>query len=86
MNPPQLRLGDGMKIAGAYQPKAVNLDNSAPEGVEVVRPSTEATNSVATAKFDFQTDIPQLKKLYQLVDACIEGTGDLPPELDTTVS
>lgn len=43
MNPPQLRLGDGMKIAGAYQPKAVNLDNSAPEGVEVVRPSTEAT-------------------------------------------
>ncbi len=26
-------------------------------------------------KFDFKTDIPQLKKLYQLVDACIEGTG-----------
>lgn len=33
------------------------------------------TGAVHTAKFDFQTDIPQLKKLYQLVDACIEGTG-----------
>ena len=75
MNPPQVRLGDGMKIAGAYQPKAVNFDNSVPQDVEVVRPSTEATNSVTTVKFDFKTDIPQLKKLYQLVDACIEGTG-----------
>jgi hypothetical protein len=75
MNPPQLRLGDGMKIAGAYQPKAVNLDNSAPQGVEVVRPSTKATNSVTTVKFDFQTDISQLKKLSQLVEECIEGTG-----------
>lgn len=75
MNPPQLRLGDGMKIAGAYQPKAVNLDNSAPQGVEVVRPSTKATNSVITVKFDFQTDISQLKKLSQLVEECIEGTG-----------
>ncbi|MDW3057867.1 AAA family ATPase [Vibrio sp. 1978] len=75
MNPPQLRLGDGMKIAGVYQPKAVDLNNSVPQGVEVVRPSTEATNSVTTVKFDFQTDIPQLKKLYQLVHACIEGTG-----------
>jgi hypothetical protein len=75
MNPPQLRLGDGMKIAGAYQPKAVNFDNSVPQGVEVVRPSSEATNLITAMKFDFQTDIPQLKKLYQLVDACIEGTG-----------
>jgi hypothetical protein len=64
-----------MKIAGAYQPKAVNLDNSAPEGVEVVRPvQIEATNSVATAKFDFRLT-SRNKKLYQLVDACIEGTG-----------
>ena len=36
MNPPQVRLGDGMKIAGAYQPKAVNFDNSVPQDVEVV--------------------------------------------------
>ncbi|TEW54723.1 DUF4145 domain-containing protein [Psychromonas sp. RZ22] len=75
MNPPQLRLGAGMKISGGYQPHtreaaAPIMQASRTESVFENVPPAESV-----AKFDLQTDVPQLKKLNQLVIACIEGTG-----------
>lgn len=75
INPPQIHLGTGMKISGGYQPTTAVIDTSESQRIEVEGKITEATNPIDSMKFDLQTDIPQLKKLYQLVNACIEGTG-----------
>ena len=75
MNPPQLQLGAGIKMAGGYQPSIsiVTPQEMQPNKIEVATQNLNHTQTIA--KFDLQTDIPQLQRLQQLVSGCIEGTG-----------
>ncbi|WP_418642385.1 AAA family ATPase [Vibrio chaetopteri] len=75
MNPPQLRLGGGMKISGGYQPKVKTLSLEDAKVIEVTPPRVKETDTVIPQTFELQTDTPQLEKLLQLVTSCIEGTG-----------
>ncbi|ASF14608.1 AAA family ATPase [Shewanella sp. FDAARGOS_354] len=63
MNPPQLKLGDGLIIAGGYQSDPVPMPSHNIETYQNVEPS------------DLKVEIPQLQRLLQLVCGCIEGTG-----------
>jgi len=74
MNPPQLRLGTGMKISGGYQPKDMILSIDVSQSNEESQVSQKAMSSVIPQAFNLQTDIPQLKKLNRLVESSIEGT------------
>jgi len=75
MNPPQLQLGAGIKMAGGYQPSisVVATQEIQPNKIEVATQNLNHTQTIA--QFDLQTDIPQLRRLQQLVSGCIEGTG-----------
>lgn len=68
MNPPQVGIfTDTTLTKGGYHPETRSVDTDVEHIPEM--------HSEAQSQFDLKTDIPQLKKLYQLVDVCTEGTG-----------
>ena len=77
MNPPNIGLGKGMTVVGGYSPRGVTEKSpqifSSYERPVSIGEDSEASDE--TNSLDFQSDIPQLKRLYQLVTAGIDGTG-----------
>ena len=79
MNPPNIGLGSGMKVVGGYVPKSsptaptISEFNCLANDDQSI--SQAAKRHFEARPFNFHCDIPQLKRLYQLVVEGVKGTG-----------
>lgn len=77
INPPNIGLGTGMKVVGSYTPKTLPVASTQtlPSNDDEKDICKHREISPETNALDFQSDVPQLNRLYQLVTAGVNGTG-----------